>query len=113
MKKVIKLTESELTNLIKRIIEEGNLEKSVKSKDYDVKLDRFQDTIKNFLKSKDCKVKQVGDDFEVHCDGEHIGQVMFRKTGIKIKAAGDKFGKEFDFTEMGKVKSELSKLLKK
>jgi hypothetical protein len=26
---------------------------------------------------------------------------------------GDKFGKEFDFTEMGKVKSELSKLLKK
>jgi hypothetical protein len=113
MKKVIKLTESELTNLIKRIIEEGNLEKSVKSKDYDVKLDKFQDSVKNFLKSKDCKIKQVGDDFEVHCDGEHICQIMFRKTGIKIKSLGDKFGKEFDFTEMGKVKSELSKLLKK
>jgi hypothetical protein len=36
---------------------------------------------------------------------------MFRKTGIKIKKEGDKFGKEFDFNEMGKIKSELNKML--
>ena len=73
-------------------------------------MDNFQDNVKKFLKGKDCKVKQVGDDFEVH-SGDTIIQVMFRKTGIKIKKEGDKFGKEFDFNEMGKIKSELNNML--
>ena len=88
----------------------GKTDKGVKEKDSDVKIERFQDTIKNFIKSHDCKVKQVGDDFEIHSDGEHVGQVMFRKDGITVKKQGSKFGKEFDFNELGKVKSEIKKL---
>ncbi len=110
MKKVVRLTEKELTDIIKRVINEGNIDRSTKEKDFDVKMDNFQDSVKKFLKGKDCKVKQVGDDFEVH-SGDTIIQVMFRKTGIKIKKEGDKFGKEFDFNEMGKIKSELNKML--
>jgi hypothetical protein len=111
MKKIIKLTESELINLVKRVIEEGKTDKGVKEKDADVKIEKFQDTIKNFIKSQDCKVKQVGNDFEIHSDGEHVGQVMFRKDGITVKKEGSKFGKEFDFNELGKVKSEIKKLI--
>ncbi|CAB4130130.1 hypothetical protein UFOVP117_270 [uncultured Caudovirales phage] len=107
---VIRLTESDLVRIIERVINEGNIDKSTKTKDFDVKMDNFQDSVKKFLKGKDCKVKQVGDDFEVH-SGDTMIQVMFRKTGINIKKEGDKFGKEFDFNEMGKIKSYLNKML--
>jgi hypothetical protein len=110
MKKIVKLTESDLVRIVQRVIQEGKTDKGVKEKDSDVKIERFQDTIKNFIKSHDCKVKQVGDDFEIHSDGEHVGQVMFRKDGITVKKQGSKFGKEFDFNELGKVKSEIKKL---
>lgn len=110
MKKIVKLTESDLLRIVQRVVQEGKTDKGVKEKDSDVKIERFQDTIKNFIKSHDCKVKQVGDDFEIHSDGEHVGQVMFRKDGITVKKQGSKFGKEFDFNELGKVKSEIKKL---
>jgi hypothetical protein len=110
MKKIVKLTESDLVRIVQRVVQEGKTDKGVKEKDSDVKIERFQDTIKNFIKSHDCKVKQVGDDFEIHSDGEHVGQVMFRKDGITVKKQGSKFGKEFDFNELGKVKSEIKKL---
>ena len=110
MKKIVKLTESDLVRIVQRVIQEGKTDKGVKEKDSDVKIERFQDTIKNFIKSHDCKVKQVGDDFEIHSDGEHVGQIMFRKDGITVKKQGSKFGKEFDFNELGKVKSEIKKL---
>lgn len=111
MKKIIKLTESDLIRIIERVIQEGKTDKGMKEKDSDVKIDRFQETIKNFLKSNDCKVKQVGDDFEIHYDGDYIGQVMFRKNGITVKKEGSKFGKDFDYSELGKVKSEIKKLM--
>lgn len=111
MKKIVKLTESDLIRIVERVIQEGKTDKSIKEKDVDVKIERFQDTIKDFLKSHDCKVKQVGNDFEIHCDGEHVGQVMFRKDGITVKKEGTKFGKEFEFNELGKVKSEIKKLI--
>lgn len=111
MKKIVKLTESDLIRIVERVIQEGKTDKSIKEKDVDVKIERFQDTTKDFLKSHDCKVKQVGNDFEIHCDGEHVGQVMFRKDGITVKKEGTKFGKEFDFNELGKVKSEIKKLI--
>lgn len=111
MKNIVKLTESDLIKIVNKIIQEGKTNKGVKDKDSDVKIERFQETIHNFLKSHDCEVKQVGNDFEIHCDGEHVGQVMFRKDGITVKKEGSKFGKEFDFNELGKVKSEIKKLL--
>jgi ribosome maturation protein Sdo1 len=110
MKKVIRLTESDLERIVKRIIKEGSIDKSTKEKDLDVKMETFRTKIKNFLKSKDCNVKQVGTDFEVHCDNKHVGQVMFRRDKITVKKMGDKFGKDFNFDEMGKIKSELSKM---
>jgi hypothetical protein len=77
MKKVVRLTESDLINVIKRIVREGNIDKSSKEKDLDVKMENLRDTLKTFIKSIDCKVKQVGTDFEIHCDGDHVGQLMF------------------------------------
>lgn len=111
MKKIVKLRESDLIRIVNRVIQEGKTDKGVKEKDSDVKIERFQDTIKNFLKSHDCDVKQIGNDFEIHCDGDHVGQVMFRKDGITVKKVGSKFGKEFEFNELGKVKSEIKNLL--
>ena len=113
MKKIIRLTESDLTRIVKRVIQEGNIEKSSKEKDLDVKMENFRDKIRDFLKSKDCKVKQVVTDFEIHCDGEHVGQVMFRRDKITIKKEGSKFGKDFKFNEMGDIKSELTRIVKR
>lgn len=112
MGKIVRLTESDLERLVKRIINEGSIDKSTKEKDLDVKMENFRDKVKDFLKSKDCRVKQVGTDFEVHFGGEHVAQVMFRRNGITIKKEGNKFGKEFKFNEMGDIKSELSKMIK-
>jgi len=111
MKKIIRLTETDLERIVRRVMFEGSIDKSTKEKDLDVKMENFRDKIKNFLKSKDCKVKQVGTDFEIHCDGEHVGQVMFRRNAITIKKEGNKFGKDFKFNEMGEIKSELSKII--
>jgi hypothetical protein len=111
MKKVIRLKESDLINLVKKVIKEGNIDKSTKEKDLDVKMENLRDKIRDFLKSKDCRVKQVGTDFEVHCDGEHIAQVMFRRNSITVKKEGSKFGKDFKFNEMGDIKDMLTKLV--
>jgi hypothetical protein len=36
---------------------------------------------------------------------------MFRKDGITVKKVGNKFGKEFDFDELGKIKKEIKSLI--
>lgn len=113
MKKIIKLTESELIRVIERVIREGKTDKGVKEKDIDVKIDNFQTSIKNHLNSKDdVRVKKVGSDFEIHFDGDHVGQVMFRKEGITVKKVGSKFGKKFNFNELGNIKKEINRILK-
>jgi hypothetical protein len=91
---------------------EGRTEKASKEKDSDVKLDDFRTKVEEFLKGKDCKVKQVGDDFEVHFDDKHIAQVMFRKDKMTVKKEGAKFGKDFKYNQLGDVKKELTSLLK-
>ena len=90
---------------------EGRTMKASKAKDTDVKVDSFRDKIESHLKSLDCKYKTVGDDFEVNCEDKSL-QVMFRKDYIGVKEKGTKNASEFKYTELGKVKSEITKLLK-
>ena len=90
---------------------EGRTMKASKAKDSDVKVDSFRDKIESHLKSLDCKYKTVGDDFEVNCEDKSL-QVMFRKDYIGVKEKGTKNASEFKYTELGKVKSEITKLLK-
>jgi hypothetical protein len=96
-------------------VNEGRTDKAFKSKDLDVKKDAFRDKIESHFKSLKCEYKSVGDDFEAECeatkDGESI-QVMFRPDYIGLKTKGDKHTQEFKYNELGKVKKEISKLLK-
>ena len=97
---------------------EGVAEKSVrtKNKHTEVKADKkdsFRKKIKDIIEShKDCKTKQVGDDLEIHCCDEHIGQVMFRADYVGVKKVGNKFPKEFGYEELGKIKAEISSIIK-
>ena len=96
---------------------EGATEKAAKRKDKNLevnpdKLESMRKKVKDHVESQDCKTKKVGDDFEVHFNDEHIAQVMFRKDYIAVKKEGSKFPKEFEYTELGKIKSELSDIIK-
>ena len=97
---------------------EGVAEKSVRTKDKhtEVKADKkdsFRKKIKDIVESnKDCKTKQVGDDLEVHCCDEHIAQLMFRSDYVGVKKVGNKFPKEFGYEELGKIKAEISSIIK-
>ena len=84
-------------------LNEGVTMKASKSKDSDVKKESFRDKIEDFVKSKNCKTKKVGDDFELHVDGEHVAQVMFRDDYIGVKKVGNKFPKEFKYNQLGDV----------
>jgi hypothetical protein len=90
---------------------EGKTMKASKSKDSDVKVEQFRDTIENFLKGlKDVKVKTVGTDLEVNLEDVKI-QVMFRKDFVGVKKSGEK-SEEFKYDQLGKIKSEIKKHLK-
>ena len=91
---------------------EGVTMKSSKSKDSDVKKESFRKKVEDYIKSQDCKVKQVGNDFEVHCGDEKLAQVMFRNDYMGVKKEGSKLPKEFKYNEFGKLKSELSSIMK-
>lgn len=72
----------------------------------------FRKKIKDHLKSQRCKTKQVGNDFEVYYGDEYIAQINFRDDYVGIKKEGNKFAKEFKYSELGKIKSELSDIVK-
>jgi hypothetical protein len=97
---------------------EGVAEKSVRTKDKNTnikadKKDSFRKKLKDIIESnKDCKTKQVGDDLEIHCCDEHVGQVMFRADYVGVKKVGNKFPKEFGYEELGKIKAEISSIIK-
>jgi hypothetical protein len=99
-------------------VSEGVAEKSVRTKDKHTetkadKKDAFRKKVKDLVTSqKDCKVKQTGDDFEIHCCDEHVGQVMFRSDYVGVKKVGNKFPKEFGYEELGKIKAEISSIIK-
>jgi hypothetical protein len=96
---------------------EGIAEKGVrvKNKNKDINPDRkdnFRKKLGDYVKSMGFKHKQVGDDLEIHSDNEHIAQLMFRNDYITVKKVGNKFGKEFEYNELGKIKSELNNIIK-
>lgn len=96
---------------------EGVAEKAVrvKNKNKEVnpdRIDNFRKKIQDYVKSQDCKTKQVGNDLEVHFGDDKLSQVMFRDDYIGIKKEGNKFAKEFKYNEFGKIKSELSSIIK-
>lgn len=92
---------------------EGVAMKSSKSGDSDVKKEGFRTKIEDFIKSKKCSTKKVGNDFEIHCDGENIAQIMFRDEYISVKKNGNKFPKEFKYQEFGNIKKEITEIIKK
>jgi hypothetical protein len=78
------------------------------------KKENFRTEVKNLVKShKDFEMKQVGNDFSISKDGEHILQVMFRDDYVGIQKTGNKFPKEFEYNELGKIKKEIGDILKK
>lgn len=105
-----------MKNLLSFNLFEGKAEKAAKNpygnKTKEDKKDQLRKSVEDHIKTKDCKAKQVGDDFEIHCDGEHIGQVMFRTNEITVKKKGDKFGKEFKYDQLGKIKAEITSIIK-
>jgi hypothetical protein len=102
-----------LDDSIVESLNEGRTDKALKSKDSDVKKDSFRDKIKNIIESnKDCKTKKVGNDLEIHCCEEHVAQVMFRDDYVGVKKLSNKFPKEFGYNELGKIKAELSSIIK-
>ena len=106
-----------MKNLLSFNLFEGKAEKAAKNpygnKTKENKKDHLRKAVEDHIKNKYCKAKQVGDDFEIHYDGEHIGQVMFRNDFVGVKEKDVKFTKEFKYTELGKIKSEISKIIKK
>jgi hypothetical protein len=92
-------------------VNEGKTEKGYKSKDSDIKKEMFREKIKDFLKSKSCKIEKVGDDFEVHFNDKRVAQVMFRNDKMTVKKEGNKFGKDFKYNQLGDLKKELTKII--
>ena len=107
-----------MKNLLSFNLFEGKAEKASKnpygSTGKEDKKDQLRKSVEDHIKTKDCKAKQVGDDFEIHCDQKqkHIGQVMFRNDVITVKKKGEKFGEEFKYNELGKIKSEITSVIK-
>lgn len=97
-------------------IHEGKAQKAVNNpygkKTQEDKKDQLRKAVEDHIKTKDCTTKQVGDDFEIHCDKKHIGQVIFRTDKITVKKKGEKFGEDFKYSELGKIKSEITSLIK-
>jgi nitrous oxide reductase len=107
-----------MKNLVSFNLFEGKAEKAAKNpygnKTKEDKKDQLRKSVEDHIKTKDCKAKQVGDDLEIHCDGEHIGQVMFRTNEITVKNIYGfrKFGKEFKYDQLGKIKAEITSIIK-
>ena len=106
-----------MKNLLSFNLFEGKAQKAVNNpygkKTQEDKKDQLRKAVEDHIKTKDCTIKQVGDDFEIHCDKKHIGQVMFRTDKITVKKKGEKFGEDFKYNELGKIKTEITNLTKK
>jgi len=75
--------------------------------------DDFRDKVQSHVKSLGAKTKRVGNDLEIHFDDKHVAQVMFRNDYLGVKKEGNKFTDEFEYTQWGDIKKELTSILKK
>jgi hypothetical protein len=76
------------------------------------KREAFRKKVQDLVKSQECTIKQIGNDFEIYFKGEHIAQAMFRNSYVGIKTVGKKFVNEFKYDEFGKIKSKLNEIIK-
>lgn len=99
-------------------IKEGKLFKAT-SKKYNKKewdsdaVDVLKGKIESHVKSQGGKVKKNGDSFEIEYSGKILGKVIFKKDVISIQKKDSKFPKNFIQNELGKMKSEISEIIKK
>ena len=103
----------DITTKVTKVKEGRTYDVAKKGKKETHDVSKFQGMIESHIIGLSAKIKQVGNDFEIHYGGEHIAQVMFREDYIGIKKEGNKFPKEFEYTELGKIKSEITDLIKK
>ena len=77
------------------------------------KKENFRTEVKNLVKSHDeFSIKQIGNDFSINKGGEHILQIMFRDDYVGVQKVGNKFPKEFEYNELGKIKKEIGEILR-
>ena len=103
----------DITTKVTKVKEGRTYDVAKKGKKETHDVSKFQGMIESHVYGLGAKIKQVGNDFEIHYGGEHIAQVMFREDYIGVKKEGNKFPKEFEYTELGKIKSEITDLIKK
>jgi hypothetical protein len=103
----------DVTTKVTKVKEGRTYDVAKKGKKETHDVSKFQGMIESHVYGLGAKIKQVGNDFEIHYGGEHIAQVMFREDYIGVKKEGNKFPKEFEYTELGKIKSEITDLIKK
>lgn len=105
-----------IKNFIDYNTNEGKTFKSSKAynkRDYEPdKRDEFRGMIKDHIKSHSCITKRIGNDLEIYLLGKHICQVMFRKDYMSVKKVGEKFDKIFKYNELGKIKTEITKIIR-
>lgn len=76
------------------------------------KKEDFRKKVKDHVKSQGLKTKQVGNDLEVIHNDDMIAQILFRDQYIGIKKIGNKFIDEFEYNELGNIKSKISEIIK-
>jgi hypothetical protein len=106
-------TKKDITTKVTKVKEGRTHDVAKKGKKESHDVSKFQGMIESHVYGLGAKIKQVGNDFEIHYGGEHIAQVMFREDYIGVKKEGNKFPKEFKYAELGKIKSEITDIIKK
>lgn len=105
----------DLLNTVTRV-KEGRIYKGAKlphegKEDFSNRKEDFRDKIENLLKSLDVNIDRIGNDFEAS-KNEIIIQIMFRDNVISLKKEGDRYTKDFSYSQFGKVKSEIISIYK-
>ena len=75
--------------------------------------DQMRDKISSYAKSfMGVTIKEVGNDIEIIQLGDRLAQIMFRSDYIGVRGEGSKFANEYSYNELGKIKSDISDIIK-